>query len=63
MAEVQIKGMTCKHCVASVKEALEKLSAVSNVVVDLERGLATYEGDVAVSDVVQAIEAIGFEVV
>ncbi len=63
MAEIHIKGMTCGHCVASVKEALEKLPTISNVVVDLEKNLASYEGDVAVSDVVQAIEETGFEVV
>ncbi len=63
MAEIQIKGMTCGHCVASVKEALEKLESISNVVVNLEKNLATYEGDVALSEVVQAIEDIGFEVI
>ncbi|MDO5716339.1 MAG: cation transporter [Tissierellia bacterium] len=62
MNKVFIEGMTCDHCVASVKEALEKIPGVSNVVVNLEEGFATYEGLASDTMVQKAIEAIGFNV-
>ena len=30
MATINIKGMSCQHCVASTKEALEKMELVSD---------------------------------
>ena len=63
MATVQIKGMTCQHCVASTKEALEKIPGVKDVKVDLDKGEATYSGDVDQEKIREAITKIGFEVV
>ena len=63
MATVKIKGMSCQHCVASTTKALEGLTGVSSVQVDLDRGEACYEGDVDPQVVKKAIEKIGFEVV
>ncbi|WP_136808407.1 heavy-metal-associated domain-containing protein [Desulfosediminicola flagellatus] len=63
MATVKIKGMSCQHCVGSTKDALEKISGIENVSVDLDKGEATYEGEVSTDTVKQAITAIGFEVV
>ena len=62
MATVQIKGMTCKHCVASTKEALEKIPGVTDVEVDLDKGQATYRGEVDQEKIKEAITKIGFEV-
>ena len=63
MATIQIKGMSCKHCVASVTSALQGISGISDVNVDLDRGEASYQGDVDEQQVAQAVAAIGFEVV
>ena len=63
MASVKIKGMSCQHCVGAVRDALVGISGVSEVVVELEKGEATYEGDVSPVVVAEAITAIGFEVV
>lgn len=63
MATVKIKGMSCQHCVGSTKDALEKIPGIENVSVNLDKGEATYEGDVTADSVKQAITAIGFEVV
>ncbi|MEA3469084.1 MAG: heavy metal-associated domain-containing protein [Thermodesulfobacteriota bacterium] len=63
MATVLIKGMSCSHCVASTKKALEEIDGVSNVNVDLDKGEASYEGDVDAEVVKEAITAIGFEVI
>ena len=54
--------MSCMHCVGSVKDALEKIPGIKNVSVDLDKGEATYEGDVDAAAVKQVITAIGFEV-
>ena len=63
MASIKIEGMSCQHCVGSVKDALVALSGVSEVVVDLDKGEATYQGDVDPATVAKAITSIGFEVV
>ncbi len=63
MATVKIKGMSCGHCVNSTKEALEAIDGIYNVQVDLEKGEATYDGNVDMDVVENAITTIGFEVV
>ena len=63
MATVKIKGMSCQHCVGSTKQALEKIPGISDVKVDLEKGEATYQGNVESKLVKEAITKIGFEVV
>ncbi|HID69685.1 MAG TPA: heavy-metal-associated domain-containing protein, partial [Desulfobacterales bacterium] len=37
MATVSIKGMSCQHCVASTKKALEEIDGITNVDVNLEK--------------------------
>ncbi|MCP3933615.1 MAG: heavy-metal-associated domain-containing protein [Bacteroidetes bacterium] len=61
MASIKIKGMSCQHCVKSTKDTLEKLEGISNVKVDLEKGEATFDGDINISKVKAAISKIGFE--
>ena len=63
MASVKIKGMSCQHCVASTTKALEALSGISEVKVDLDKGEASFQGDVDPQTIKEAIEKIGFEVV
>ncbi len=36
---VSITGMSCGHCATTVREALEKVSGVSNVTVNQKKGL------------------------
>ena len=45
-----ISGMSCKHCVARVKGALEGLDGVSEVVVSLEDKTAEVTFDESKSD-------------
>lgn len=63
MATITIKGMSCQHCVKSTKEALEKLPGIDNVEVNLDKGEASFNGDIEHQLVKEAIEKIGFEVV
>ncbi|MFZ5427457.1 MAG: heavy-metal-associated domain-containing protein [Thermodesulfobacteriota bacterium] len=59
---IEVKGMSCNHCVQSVTQALSALEGVSGVKVDLLGGTATYEETTPVpeADVKAAIENIGF---
>ena len=43
MKTLKIKGMSCQHCVKSVKKALEEIDGISKVAVDLQTGEATFE--------------------
>jgi len=63
MTTIQIKGMSCGHCVASVTKALEEIEGVSDVQVDLDNGEARFQGDVDKETITTMIEGIGFEVV
>ena len=63
MTTVKIKGMSCQHCAASTTRALEAVAGVSSVQVDLDKGEASYEGDVDAQTIRDAIEKIDFEVV
>ena len=63
MDTVKIKGMSCQHCVASTKEALEKISGITDVTVNLDAGEASYSGGIDLETVKEAIKKIGFEVV
>jgi copper chaperone len=63
MTTIKINGMRCQHCVNSTRQALEAISGVSNVSIDLDKGEASFEGDVATDTIKAAIAKIGFEVV
>ena len=60
-----VKGMTCGHCVASVKEEVSAISGVQNVDVVLESGAVTVvsEGELATETVRAAVEEAGYELV
>ncbi len=63
MNQVKIKGMSCGHCVASTTKALEAIPGISNVQVNLDKGQATYDGEVDRRVIEEAITKIGFEVI
>ena len=64
MTTVKINGMTCGHCVGAVTKALEGITGLSDVHVNLEKGEASYkeENPVTIESVKEAIKGIGFEV-
>lgn len=62
MTTIKIKGMSCQHCVNSTRKALEAISGISNVRIDLDKGEATFDGKVDLQTVKEAITRIGFEV-
>lgn len=61
---LQVKGMTCNHCVASVKQALEALDGVSEASPNLASGQVRVCGsDVETTRLAQAVEGAGFQVI
>ena len=59
-----VQGMTCGHCVLSVREEVAELAGVETVDVDLASGRVTVTGsDVADEAVRAAVADAGYEVV
>jgi copper ion binding protein len=59
-----VAGMTCEHCVLSVREEVSELDGVSSVDVDLASGRLTVTGeDVSDAAVASAVAEAGYEVV
>ncbi len=60
----RVVGMTCDHCVRSVKSEVAKLEGVSTVEVDLASGQVTVESErpVRPEAFAAAIEEAGYEV-
>ena len=60
--KILIDGMSCMHCVAHVKEALEELGA-KNIEVSLEQNYAVADIDASNDELSAAIEDAGYDVV
>ncbi|NEV62299.1 permease [Thiorhodococcus minor] len=59
---LQVQGMSCQHCVSSVKKALEGLDAVEEANPDLRAGLVRVRGErLDASQLVAAIEHAGYQ--
>jgi copper chaperone len=66
MASVlKVKGMSCQHCVMSVKKALSQLEGVQNIEVDLQKGEVHFDNTKAVASnrIEKAIEEAGYQVI
>ena len=62
---LNVEGMTCDHCVQTIKEAVNNLVGISRVEVDLENKQVAVEYDkalVKLDSVTDKIVEIGFEV-
>lgn len=59
-----IDGMSCAHCAAHVKDALESVDNVKEATVDLEKNIATIVTDGNVEDrlLTAAIDDAGYTV-
>ncbi|WP_446225670.1 heavy-metal-associated domain-containing protein [Nocardia sp. IBHARD005] len=57
-----VTGMTCGHCVSSVKQEIGKIDGVTSVDVDLASGLVRVdsEGDLADAEVAAAVDEAGY---
>ena len=64
-ARIDVQGMTCEGCVASVTRVVKALPGVANVDVTLDPGRATVTYDASrtgVAAMQRAIEDAGYEV-
>lgn len=60
---INIEGMSCNHCVAHVKEALEEINGVNVLEVSLDNKNAVVETEVENNILIEAIEEEGYDVV
>lgn len=60
-----VTGMSCEHCVASVREEIGKLDGVESVEVELASRVVTVESDRPLDPaaVSEAVDEAGYEVV
>jgi copper chaperone len=58
--QLEIDGMTCSHCSAAVKQALERVAGVQQADVDLDAGRAVVVGSADVEALVRAVEDEGY---
>ncbi len=62
--ELKIEGMSCGHCVMSVKKELGKLAGITIEDVQIGKARVQYdESKVTHNDLVQAIDAAGYKVI
>ena len=64
---LNVTGMTCHHCVSSVKEELGEIAGVTNVDVALNTGgtsVVTFDADASVTDeqIRDAIDEAGYDI-
>ena len=57
----KIEGMTCNHCASYTQKAIASVEGVTKVIVSLQDGMASVEGDFKEEDIRKAVEDIGFK--
>ena len=55
-----VKNMKCMGCVSTVRKALEEIPGIESAEIDLESALATIEGDVAQSVILETLREAGY---
>ncbi|MFZ3130100.1 MAG: heavy-metal-associated domain-containing protein [Desulfosporosinus sp.] len=60
---LKVEGMTCTHCKMRVEKALQVVSGVKSVKVDLADKEAVVKGDAERTQLIKAIEDAGYTVV
>jgi copper chaperone len=62
-ATINIAGMSCQHCVMTVKKALATIDGISQTDVEIGSATVTFdETKVRKADIESAIETAGYEV-
>ncbi|KGM41467.1 hypothetical protein JY96_19135 [Aquabacterium sp. NJ1] len=60
--QLQVKGMSCQHCVKAVTKAIQSRDAGATVTVDLPQGTVTVLTTLSREATAQAIGEEGYEV-
>ena len=58
---LKVDGMSCGHCVAAVKKALEAIEGVHSAEVNLDPGEAIVQGEVEEQVLMEALADEGYE--
>lgn len=58
---LEVRGMTCGHCAATVTKALRNISGVESAQVDLDKGEAVVVGSADPQSLIRAIVDEGYE--
>lgn len=61
MTILDVKGMTCGHCVKAVTAAIQALDAQARVDVDLAQGIVRVESTSPADTIARAIVEAGYE--
>ena len=66
MPTITVNGMHCENCKKAVTEAIGKVPGTSEVLVNLQKGQATWQDidptkPASLETIKQAVETIGFE--
>jgi copper chaperone len=59
---LEVRGMSCGHCVAAITSAVSTLPGVAGVNVDLGGGTVRVDGTPDTAEVLAAIEDAGYDV-
>jgi len=60
MTTISISNMKCNGCVANAKKALEDLSGLESVEIDLQQANAVLSGEFSLDDVLQRLSDAGY---
>lgn len=60
---IKVEGMSCNHCKTAVEKALNAVSGVERVQVNLDKKEVLVAGSAGRNDVVNAIKEAGYSVV
>jgi copper chaperone len=60
--QLQVKGMSCQHCVKAVTKAIQALDAEAQVTVELPQGTVSVSTSLTRDQTVEAISDEGYEV-
>jgi copper chaperone len=65
MASLQIKGMSCNHCVMAVTKALKEIEGLEDITVNLEKAEAIFKETKPVDPnlIKERIKKAGYEVI
>lgn len=58
--KLAVVGATCGGCVKKIEQALKSVAGVDDASMNLFAGIAIVSGDVAMSTLIRALEAVGF---
>ncbi|EQA35146.1 heavy metal-associated domain protein [Leptospira inadai serovar Lyme str. 10] len=60
MRELKIDGMTCDHCMSTIKKAIQKMDPKAKIEIDLKTGIAKIESASTEADLSNAIREEGY---